>query len=139
MMRNHAARFNNNGTDFTGIFICRHIKKGSEGGFHFWTCFVCFTVVYLSPVWLSTTRLTGTRQPAFKKPNLHSAIMHNIAFKLRVISSSHCLDLLVCRRGPGSSYATSLQGISLSSKGLALFKLHFCNVLLQHKHSISSF
>lgn len=57
MMRCHAAQFNNNGTDFTAIFICRHIKEGSEGGFHFWTRFVGFTVVYLGAVWLFNNKI----------------------------------------------------------------------------------
>lgn len=79
-------------------------KERSEGGFHFWTCFVGFTVISWSAVWLSTTRLTGKTQPAFKKPNLLSGLVHNTGFKLRVISGCSCLDLPVCRRGAGSSY-----------------------------------
>lgn len=72
-------------------------KEGSEGGFHFWTCFVGFTVVPLCHVWLSTTRLTGTTHPAFKKPTCGGHV-RNTGFKLRVISACSCLDLLVCRR-----------------------------------------
>lgn len=97
-------------------------KEGSEGGFHFWTCFVAFTVVPLCHVWLSTTRLTGTTHPAFKKPTCGGHV-HNTGFKLCVISGCTCLDLLVCRRAGGGSNTTSLQTFPLCFKGLVLFKL----------------